>query len=82
MSCKPGLLHTQNKYLVPRDISVGQFIYVIRKRIKMAPEKALFLMIDGTLPPTAATMGEIDSKHCEDNGYVFAKIMGENTFGN
>ena len=30
------------KYLVPKDFSVAQFIYVVRKRIKIAPEQGLF----------------------------------------
>ena len=29
----------KKKYLVPSDLTVGQFVYVIRKRIKLAPEK-------------------------------------------
>ena len=42
----------KTKYLVPMDLNVGQFIYVVRKRLKLAPEKALFLFVDGMLPPT------------------------------
>jgi len=30
---------------------VGQFHYVIRKRIQLAPEKALFLFCSNTIPP-------------------------------
>jgi GABA(A) receptor-associated protein len=29
------------KYLVPRELTVGQFIYTIRKRMNMPSEKAL-----------------------------------------
>jgi hypothetical protein len=29
----------KKKYLVPMDLTVGQFVYVIRKRIKLSPEK-------------------------------------------
>ena len=29
------------KYLVPRDLSVGKFLYVVRKRIKLAPEHGM-----------------------------------------
>ena len=35
----------KKKYLVPMDLTLGQFIYIIRKRIKINPEKALFLFI-------------------------------------
>ncbi|KAJ9459442.1 Autophagy-related protein 8 [Diplonema papillatum] len=42
----------KTKYLVPLDLNVGQFIYVVRKRIKLEPEKALFVFVNGMLPPT------------------------------
>ena len=45
----------KKKFLVPSDLTVGQFVYVIRKRIKLAPEQAIFLFVSaGTLPPTVA----------------------------
>ena len=40
----------KKKYLVPSDLTVGQFVYVIRKRIKLSPEKAIFIFIDNRLP--------------------------------
>lgn len=40
------------RYLVPADLSVGQFVYVIRKRIKLSAEKAIFIFVDNVLPPT------------------------------
>lgn len=42
----------KKKYLVPADLTVGQFQYVIRKRIKLAPEKALFVFCSNHIPPT------------------------------
>ena len=42
----------KKKYLVPSDLTVGQFVYVIRKRIKLSPEKAIFIFINNVLPPT------------------------------
>ena len=40
------------RYLVPADLTVGQFVYVVRKRIKLSPEKAIFVFVNSTLPPT------------------------------
>jgi hypothetical protein len=48
---------------VLQDLTVGQFVYVIRKRIKLAPEKAIFIFVDETLPPTAALMSAIYEEH-------------------
>lgn len=40
------------RYLVPSDLTVGQFVYVIRKRIRVSPEKAIFMFVKNVLPPT------------------------------
>ena len=37
---------------MPADLTVGQFVYVIRKRIKVSPEKAIFMFVKNVLPPT------------------------------
>ena len=42
---------------------MGQFVYVIRKRIKLAPEKAIFIFVDEVLPPTAQLMSAIYDEH-------------------
>jgi GABA(A) receptor-associated protein len=61
----------KKKYLVPADLTVGQFVYVIRKRIKLSPEKAIFIFVDEVLPPTAALMSSIYEEHKDEDGYVF-----------
>lgn len=70
----------KKKYLVPADLTVGQFVYVIRKRIKLSPEKAIFIFVDEVLPPTAALMSSIYEEHkvrttC-DSGSVVDKLDG------
>jgi hypothetical protein len=49
--------------VIEQDLTVGQFVYVIRKRIKLAPEKAIFIFVDEILPPTAALMSTIYEEH-------------------
>ncbi len=46
-----------HRYLVPADLTVGQFVYVIRKRIKLSPEKAIFIFVKNVLPPTGEAAG-------------------------
>eukprot|EP00756_Hemistasia_phaeocysticola_P007648 Hpha_TRINITY_DN14344_c0_g1::TRINITY_DN14344_c0_g1_i1::g.86771::m.86771/K08341/GABARAP, ATG8, LC3; GABA(A) receptor-associated protein len=71
----------KNKYLVPSDLNVGQFLYVVRKRIKLQPEKALFLFVNNTLPPTAALMQGLHADYKDEDGFLYIKYSGENTFG-
>jgi len=72
----------KKKFLVPNDLTTGQFLYVIRKRMKMSPSEALFLMTEnGALPPTSSTLSEIYTKNKSDDGFLYLKYTGENTFG-
>jgi len=49
----------KKKYLVPSDLTVGQFYFLIRKRIHLRPEDALFFFVNNVIPPTSATMGTL-----------------------
>lgn len=71
----------KKKYLVPSDLSVGQFVYVIRKRIKLNPEKAIFIFVNNALPPTSALMSQIYQEQKDEDGFLYVNYSGENTFG-
>ncbi|CAL0307268.1 unnamed protein product [Lupinus luteus] len=71
----------KKKYLVPADLTVGQFVYVVRKRIKLSAEKAIFVFINDTLPPTAELMSAIYEENKDDDGFLYMTYSGENTFG-
>ena len=60
---------------------MGQFVYVIRKRIKLSPEKAIFIFVNNVLPPTAALMSSIYEEHKDEDGFLYIVYSGENTFG-
>jgi GABA(A) receptor-associated protein len=70
------------KYLVPNDLTVGQFVYVIRKRLKLAQEHALFLFINNRLPPTAMMMSQIYEGFKDEDGFIYVVCSLESTFGN
>ncbi|KAF5957479.1 hypothetical protein HYC85_004704 [Camellia sinensis] len=71
----------KKKYLVPADLTVGQFVYVIRKRIKLSAEKAIFIFVDNILPPTGAIMSTIYDEKKDEDGFLYVTYSGENTFG-
>lgn len=71
----------KRKFLVPSDISVAQFMWIIRKRIQLPAEKAIFLFVGKVLPQTSASMGQIYEDHKDDDGFLYIAYSGENTFG-
>lgn len=71
----------KHKFLVPSEITLAQFICVIRKRIKINPEDALFIYFNNVLPISSDTLGNIYRCHKDLDGFLYATIALENTFG-
>jgi len=71
----------KQKYLVPKDLTVGQFCYVIRKRINLKPQDALYVFFNGTLLPTASIISKLYETNKDDDGFLYCIVNGESTFG-
>jgi len=71
----------KQKYLVPKDMSLGQFIYIIRKRIKLQSSEALFILINNSLVPTNSSLKDIYENNKDVDGFLYITYSSENTFG-
>jgi len=71
----------KKKFLVPNDISVAQFMWIIRKRIQLPSERAIFLFVGKILPQSSASMGQIYIEHRDEDGFLYIAYSGENSFG-
>merc|ERR1712209_104544 len=71
----------KRKYLVPADITAAQFMWIIRKRINLPSERAIFLFVDKMVPQSSWTMGELYEQHKDEDGFLYIAYSGENTFG-
>merc|ERR1712037_202218 len=71
----------KKKYLVPSDLTVGQFYFLIRKRISLRPEDALFFFVNNTFPPTSATMVALYQEHHEEDFFLYIAYSDESTYG-
>jgi GABA(A) receptor-associated protein len=72
----------RSKYLVPADITVGQFFYVVRKRLQLGPELALFFFIGKTaMPRPAALMSEVYNQQRDSDGFLYITYSADNTYG-
>jgi GABA(A) receptor-associated protein len=83
---KPGdeLPHLdKRKYLVPKSLTWPQFLFVLRKRLKLRPDKALFLFVNNILIAGASdrSVGQFDQDHRSDDGFLYVFLAAENAFG-
>ena len=66
----------KRKFLVPNDISVAQFMWIIRKRIQLPSEKAIFLFVNKTIPQSSSTMGQIYTNFKDEDGFLYIAFSG------
>ena len=71
----------KSKFLVPKDVTVAQFLYIIRKRIKLLPQEAMFIFVNNKLPFSNMLMSELYNKEKEECGFLFCTYSSEQTFG-
>jgi GABA(A) receptor-associated protein len=71
----------KSKYIVPRSSTISQFLFILRSRMKLPPEKALYLFVKNTLPPSSMTFRDIEHLYADDDGAVRITYAAESTFG-
>ena len=71
----------KKKYLVPKDMTMGQFVFVIRKRIKLDTSQALFVMVNNSLESSNKLLGEVYDDKADKDGFLYITYTSENTFG-
>jgi len=69
------------KYLIPQSFTFGNVQEVIRKRIHLKPEQAIFIFADNTLIPSNKRMAAVYEDCKAEDGFLYLEYSGENTFG-
>jgi GABA(A) receptor-associated protein len=72
---------TKQKFLAPEGMSVGQFLYVLRKNMELPAEKALFIFCGDMLPTTAMQMKTLYHEYRDKDGFLYLSYSSESTFG-
>ena len=75
---------TKNKFLIGEDITIGQFMFILKKRISGSknPSVAMYLFIDDKIFPASQMLSYIYNQHKDKStGMLFVKVCQENTFG-
>ena len=71
----------RHKYLVPNDLTVGQFLYVLRQRIKLTPDKSIYLFFNSSIVSTSTLISQIYQEKKNEDGFLYCTYTGESTFG-
>ena len=72
----------KSKFLVPQDLTVGQFMNIIRKRIELSESEAFFIFVNNrVLPSNSSSMISIYDTYKNEDNFLYITYCGENVFG-
>ena len=72
----------KNKFLVPKELIISQLLWVIRKRMNIRREQAVFLLSDsGTIFNSTEHISSVYENNKNPDGFLYLEYSNENTFG-
>jgi GABA(A) receptor-associated protein len=71
----------KRKYMTPKLLTLGQFVYVIRKRLQMDGKDAIFMFCKNKLVVNTMTMISLYESDRSDDGFLYIQYDFEHTFG-
>jgi len=71
----------KNKFLVPVDLSVAQFMNIMRKRMNLDSTQTFYVFFNGTLASSTDSIGTVFRKFKHEDGFLYAKYGAEHHFG-
>jgi len=75
-----GILR-KKKYLVPVDLKMGQFMGILRARMRLKPQISLFGIVKNKIPNTGALVISVYHELKDDDQFLYIDLCAENTFG-
>ncbi|XP_015267672.1 PREDICTED: microtubule-associated proteins 1A/1B light chain 3C-like [Gekko japonicus] len=82
---KEKILPVMNKvkFLVPEDLTMGQFVSIIRNRMSIGSTQAFYFLADNnrSMVNMSATMSEVYSRYKDEDGFLYMTYASQETFG-
>ncbi|XP_036408491.1 microtubule-associated proteins 1A/1B light chain 3C-like [Megalops cyprinoides] len=72
----------KTKFLVPQELSMTQFVTIIRNRMSLMPSQAFYLLINNNgLASMSLTMAQVYKDHKDDDGFLYMTYASQEMFG-
>ncbi|XP_072519166.1 microtubule-associated protein 1 light chain 3 gamma [Salminus brasiliensis] len=72
----------KSKFLVPQELTMGQFLCLLRSKIVLEASQSLYLLIsEKSMCCMTASMAEIYSQHRDPDGFLYMTYASQDMFG-
>ncbi|XP_060110059.1 microtubule-associated proteins 1A/1B light chain 3C-like [Heteronotia binoei] len=71
------------KFLVPEDLTMGQFVSIIRNRMCIGSTQAFYFLADNnrSMVNMSATISEVYSAYKDEDGFLYMTYASQEVFG-
>lgn len=73
---------SNKKFFVPKTLSIGNFVYCVRKRLEISEQQAIFLFVGNALPNPNESMGSLYEIHKTEDGILHCTYSSDTAYGN
>ncbi|EFB22113.1 hypothetical protein PANDA_006964, partial [Ailuropoda melanoleuca] len=72
----------KTKFLVPQELTMSQFLSVIRSRLVLGATEAFYLLVNNrSLVSMSVTMAEVYRDYRDEDGFVYVTYASQEMFG-
>ncbi|XP_005748608.2 microtubule-associated protein 1 light chain 3 gamma [Pundamilia nyererei] len=72
----------KTKFLVPQELTMTQFLTIIRNRMALLPSQAFYLLINNRgLASMSLTMAQVYKQHQDEDGFLYMTYASQEMFG-
>ncbi|KAL0973875.1 hypothetical protein UPYG_G00212300 [Umbra pygmaea] len=72
----------KTKFLVPFELTLGQFLCLLRSKIELEPTQALYLLVsEKSMSCMSCSMGEVYSQYSDPDGFLYLTYASQDMFG-
>uniref|UniRef100_A0A669CXS0 Microtubule-associated protein 1 light chain 3 gamma, like n=1 Tax=Oreochromis niloticus TaxID=8128 RepID=A0A669CXS0_ORENI len=72
----------KTKFLVPYELTLGQFLCLLRNKIALDSTQALFLLVaEKSMSCMSSNMGEVYTRYRDADGFLYITYASQEMFG-
>ncbi|XP_029970316.1 microtubule-associated proteins 1A/1B light chain 3C [Salarias fasciatus] len=72
----------KTKFLVPFELTLGQFLCLLRNKIDLESSQALFLLVaEKSMSCMSSSMGEVYTRYSDADGFLYITYASQEMFG-